>query len=420
MKTIRALLVLATSGAMLACGGSRDAAIDPQLAREIAAIKAIDNHAHPVRLTAAGETPDIEFDALPVDHLEPQSDPIRQRPKSPTVAAAHAELFGSDKAAVVKTHATDYATYMLDKMGIETMLSNRVAMGPGLPSARFLWVPFADALMYPLDNASLIKTPDQKSFFPLEDKLLKRYYAESGVSGKPATLGDYLEKVVRGTLERHKKGGAIAEKFEMAYLRTLVVGDPTRAQAEKGYAGSAADYTALQDYIFRYIVAECGRLGMAVHIHVAHGGGGYFNVSWANPLNLEPLLNDPTLRKTNIVMVHGGWPFTREITPLLTKPNAYVDFSEQTAFNTPHDVAEVLRGWLAYVPEKVLFASDAYPESPELGWEESGMIGANTGREALARALTGMMRDGEITHDRALELARMVLRDNARKLYGLK
>jgi len=420
MKTIRALLVLAISGAMLACGGSRDAAIDPQLAREIAAIKAIDNHAHPVRPTAAGETPDIEFDALPVDNLEPQSDPIRQRPKSPTVAAAHAELFGSDKAAVVKAHATDYATFMLDKMGIETMLSNRVAMGPGLPSARFLWVPFADALMYPLDNASLIKTPDQKSFFPLEDKLLKRYYAESGVSGKPATLGDYLEKVVRGTLERHKKGGAIAEKFEMAYLRTLAVGNPARAQAEKGYAGSAADYTALQDYIFRYIVAECGRLGMAVHIHVAHGGGGYFNVSWANPLNLEPLLNDPTLRKTNIVMVHGGWPFTREITPLLTKPNAYVDFSEQTAFNTPHDVAEVLRGWLAYVPEKVLFASDAYPESPELGWEESGMIGANTGREALARALTGMMRDGEITHDRALELARMVLRDNARKLYGLK
>jgi hypothetical protein len=31
-----------------------------------------------------------------------------------------------------------------------------------------------------------------------------------------------------------------------------------------------------------------------------------------------------------------------------------------------------------------------------------------------------MMRDGEITRDRALELAQMVLRDNARKLYGLE
>ena len=83
----------------------------------------------------------------------------------------------------------------------------------------------------------------------------------------------------------------------------------------------------------------------------------------ANPLLIEPLLNDPSLRKTNFVMIHGGWPYTREITPLLTKPNAYVDFSEQTAFNAPHDIAEVLRGWLAYNPEKVLFATDAYP-----GW----------------------------------------------------
>ena len=135
---------------------------------------------------------------------------------------------------------------------------------------------------------------------------------------------------------------------------------------------------------------------------------------------LEPLLDDPTLRKTNFVMIHGGWPYTREITPLLTKPNAYLDFSEQTAFNTPHDVAQVLRAWLAYVPEKVLFATDAYPEFDELGWEESGLIAANTGREALGRALTAMMKDGEITRDRAVELARMVLRDNARTLYGLK
>jgi hypothetical protein len=37
----------------------------------------------------------------------------------------------------------------------------------------------------------------------------------------------------------------------------------------------------------------------------------------------------------------------------------------------------------------------------------------------LKLALTAMMRESEITEDRAMELARMVLRDNARKLYGL-
>jgi len=46
-------------------------------------------------------------------------------------------------------------------------------------------------------------------------------------------------------------------------------------------------------------------------------------------------------------------------------------------------------------------------------------VRAQDGREALAIALTSMMRDREISRDRALELARMVLRDNARKLYGL-
>jgi hypothetical protein len=300
------------------------------------------------------------------------------------------------------------------------MLANRVAMGPGLPSPRFQWVPFADALMYPLNNESLIHNSDQKAFFPLEERLLKRYYAESGVAGKPATLSEYLEKVVRPTLERHKSSGALAEKFEMAYLRTLDVGNPPQAAAEKVYAAGTGDYKALQDYIFRFIASECGRLGMAVHIHVAHGGGGYFNVAGTNPLLLEPLLDDPSLRKTNFVMIHGGWPFTREITPLLTKPNAYVDISEQTAFNSPHAVAQVIREWLEYVPEKVMFATDAYPSSAELGWEEAAWLASATGREALGRALTEMMADGEIKHDRAVELARMVLRDNARKLYGLK
>jgi uncharacterized protein len=390
--------------------------VDPQLAAEIAAIKAIDNHAHPVR---PGEPPDNEYDALPVENLEAASDPVRLRPGAPELAAARRELFQNDKTKAAREHAGDYATWVLDRLGIETMLANRVALGPGLPSARFLWVPFADALMYPLANDSLIHNSDQKAFFALEEKLLKRYYAESGISARPATLDEYLSKVVRATLERQKQGGAVAEKFEMAYLRPLDIGNPTRADAEKSWNGRG-DYKALQDYIFRFIAAECGRLGLAVHFHTGEGAGSYFNVSGSNPMLLEPLLDDPALRKTNFVMVHGGWPFTREITALLTKPNAYLDFSEQIVWNYPSGVSEAIRGWLEYVPEKVLFATDAYPFSAEMGWEEAGYIAASSGREALGLALTGMLRDNEITRERAVELARMVLRDNARRLYGLK
>ena len=227
--------------------------------------------------------------------------------------------------------------------------------------------------------------------------------------------------MVTPTLERHKRGGAVAEKFEAAYLRSLAFDAADAAQADRVYrlrTPSDADYKVLQDYLFRYVAAECGRLGMAVHLHTMAGAGGYFDVAGANPLNLEPVLNDPALRKTKFVMVHGGWPFTREITPLLEKPNAYLDFSAQSLLLAPATLAGTLREWLDHVPEKVMFATDAYPYSNEMGWEESGWISAHNGREALGRALTAMMRDGEITHARAVELARMVLRENARALYG--
>ncbi len=245
-------------------------------------------------------------------------------------------------------------------------------------------------------------------------------------SEPPASFDDYLKKVVTATLERHKSGGAVAVKFEAAYLRSLHFDDPSRAEAARVYSASRraapsdASYKQLQDYIFRYIAAECGRLDLPVHLHSAAGGGGYFNVAGANPLGLESVLNDPKLRKTNFVMVHGGWPFTREVAALLSKPNAYADFSEQTFSNYPRAVAGAIREWLEYAPEKVMFATDAYPFSEEMGWEEAGWVAGATGRQALGFALTEMMHDGEITRARALEIARLVLRDNARKLYHLK
>ena len=88
--------------------------------------------------------------------------------------------------------------------------------------------------------------------------------------------------------------------------------------------------------------------------------------------------------------------------------------------NYPRAVAQVIREWLEFAPDKVLFATDAYPYSEEINWEEAGWVANSTGRQALALALTAMLNDGEIGRERALELAHMVLHDNAVKLYALK
>src|SRR5689334_14815353 len=71
--------------------------VDSGLARAIAKIRAIDNHAHPVRMAAAGEPADREFDALPVDNMEPSTDPLALRDGASGAAAAWHELFGAVK-----------------------------------------------------------------------------------------------------------------------------------------------------------------------------------------------------------------------------------------------------------------------------------------------------------------------------------
>ena len=417
MPAGRALLI----AALLLSGCART----PDIAAEIDKIRAIDNHAHPVRAVANGEQ-DREFDALPVDNMEPSSDPMYLRPGDPGVIAASRALFGArnKKQSTMQDKGDAYPAWVLDQMGVDVMLANRVAMGRGIQPPRFLWAPFADALMFPLNNSTLAqKNSDRKAFFALEEILLRRYLKDAGLSTLPSNLSEYLARLVTPTLERQRRSGAVAEKFEAAYLRSLDFDKVDRAAAERVYltktTPSDAEYKMLQDYLFRYIAAECGRLGMAVHIHTMAGAGSYFDVRGASPLLLESVLNDPELRKTNFVMVHGGWPFTREITPLLEKPNAYLDYSAQSLLLPPATLAHTLREWMEWAPEKVMFGTDAYPYSDEMGWEESGWIAARRGREALAIALTAMMRDDGISRDRALELARMVLRDNARKLYRL-
>ena len=65
---------------------------DPALMSEIRKIRAIDNHAHPVRALAPGEKDD-DVDALPVEVMEPSPEPYRTRAENPEVIRAWSSLF---------------------------------------------------------------------------------------------------------------------------------------------------------------------------------------------------------------------------------------------------------------------------------------------------------------------------------------
>jgi predicted TIM-barrel fold metal-dependent hydrolase len=417
-----------------------ETAADPALLAEINKIKAIDNHAHPAQALRGTEKDDTAAD---YSAAEPFDVPVRLRPDNPEFITAWRLLWGYKYADATEAHLRDvtaakqrlmlgegdnYPAWVLDRLGIEAMLSNRVAMGRGLNSPRFRWVSFVDAFLYPLNNeTSKSENPDLRAAFDGLEVLLQRYRSESKVGALPGTLAEYLDKLVTATLERQKREGAVALKFDSAYIRSLSFGLVEQSEASRIYAQyrkggqpSRSEYKMLQDHIFRFIAAEAGRLGLPVHIHVGAGASGYFNQNDASPFLLEQMLNDPKLRKTKFVLIHGGLPNAKEARFLLYKPNVYADFSAQAFLTTTRELSEVIRSWLEFVPEKVLFGTDAFPITPEVGWEELAWLTTTSAREALAIALTGMIKDREITRKRASELARMVMRGNAADLYGMK
>jgi hypothetical protein len=395
---------------------------DPDLLAEIHKINAVDHHAHalPARSLAPNEAerPDPLGKA-------PFPYPVRLRVTNPEYVDAWRALYGYRHEDMADEHAREalkaklelmhemgeeYPSWVLDQAGIERMLVCMPGLGPGQIAPRFMWVVQADGLLSP--SAGDVQAMGENV----------------GPGKTPATLDAYLNDVVQVQLEEWKGAGAVAIKFGIAYSRSLDVADvPAEVanaiygQCVQGGKASAADYKALQDFLFRGVSREAGRLGLAVHIHTGIGANPYFNVSGSNPMLLESVFNDERLRQTNFCLLHGGWPFEREAGVMLIKPNVYADFSAQVFLRSTRALANVLEEWLYWYPEKVLFGTDAYPDdTPLANWEEKCWLTTRTSREALALALTRMVKAGQITSPRAVELARMVLRENAIRLYGFE
>src|SRR6267143_390467 len=215
---------------------------------------------------------------------------------------------------VAKEQGERFPTWVLYQSGTEVLFANRLAMGRGLTPPRFRWVSYVDALLLPLSTkAEAAGSPDREVLYPLEAKHLRRYMSDLRIARRPATLDAYLETVVTPTLEAQRKAGCVAVKFEAAYLRSLDFAEVPAATATRIYAKYVAggepsheDYKALQDFLFRYIAREAGRLGMAVHVHSFHAFGPFYRVAGADPMLLESAFNDPTLRRTSFVILHGG------------------------------------------------------------------------------------------------------------------
>lgn len=409
------------------------AQIYQRLFSQILEISMFDHHAHP----GYADDPDVDAMAAP-----PGSVALRERDTNPELVAAAKALWGypypdllpehtrwliEKKTELKKQQGTAYFSHILDKLNIEQSVANRAMMADYLDPKRFVWVFFADSFMWPFDNRhERARNGDVEIYIPLQDKMLRRWMGQENLTTLPTHFPDYLRFVTQ-VLEDNQKKGAIAMKFEVAYFRPTKFSDPTRNQAQEIYQRfvhggipSEQQYRTFQDFIFRFLLAEGGRLHLPVHIHSAVGIGDYFNLSESNIMNLENILRDPRYSKTTFVMIHGGYPYDRQAIWLAAAKNVYLDTSETEILLYPSEFKRLLKQWLETFPDKITFGTDSFPYNEALGAEESYWLGVESSRAALAAALAEMVSEGEVSEVQAIELARGYLHDNAVGIYGGK
>jgi uncharacterized protein len=403
-----------------------------RLLQQIDRIPIYDNHSH------ATFPDDSDMDAMAA--APDESTVLRLRDDNPEFVAAAKALFGYPYSDFQPEHAkwlidkkkaaeasgnTAYWDGILDKLNIETCLANRVALAPYLDPKRFHWVFFVDSFLFPFDNRDQTgKNSDMGVYIPLQEKVLQRYEKQEGVNGLPTDLAGY-ENFVRQTLADNQKKGGVAIKFEAAYFRSLYFGDPPREKAEAIYAKyhaggvpSEEEYHTFQDYVFRVLIDQAGKLNLPVHIHSAVGIGDYFSLTNGNPLNLENVLRDPRYKNVKFVLIHGGYPHTLEMIWMTAAKNVYTDSSLVGYYVYPSELKNILKQWISLYPERMMFGSDAFPFNDAVGAEETFWLATRSARTAVAAALAELVSEGAFTEARALELARMYLHDNAAKLYG--
>ena len=403
-----------------------------RLLKQIDRIPIYDNHSH----ATFPDDSDMDAMASPPD----ESTVMRLRDSNPEFATAAKALFGYpyddfkpehakwliDKKKVAEAAgSTAYWDSILDKMNIEMCLANRVALAPYLDPKRFHWVFFVDSFLFPFDNHNLIaKNGDMAVYIPLQERVLQRYMKQENVNGLPANLAGY-EAFIRQMLADNQKKGGVAMKFEAAYFRSLYFRDPPREKAEAVYgqfrAGgvpSKEDYRTFQDYVFRVLIDQAGKLKLPVHFHSAVGIGDYFSLRNGNPLNLENVLRDPRYSNVKFVLIHGGYPYTLDMIWLTAAKNVYTDSSLMGYYVYPSELKNILKQWISLFPEKIMFGSDAFPFNDAVGAEETFWLAARSARTAVAVALAELVAEGAFTEEKALEMAHLYLHDNAAKLYG--
>ncbi len=265
----------------------------------------------------------------------------------------------------------------------------------------------------PIDDPILDLTPGLKIRLLQMDPLLRNLLTSSGSYAELLrSFQDAVETSIR-------TDGFVGIKSHLGELVGFGAPQVEADEAARIYpaakAGEGEAFKKLYVAVWLATMLQAQELMFPIHIHTGITGG-LWNGPVANtdPFLLVPILRQPRFLRTRLVLLHAGHPWMQHAAMMAhTFPHVWVDTSWATPWSSQR-IVECYRDVLGLTPLSKLMIGSGGHGSPEVSW-----LAAKTAKIALGEVLTDAVRLGLMTEKDAERTGRMILHDNAARMYGL-
>ncbi|MFB3829590.1 MAG: amidohydrolase family protein [Bryobacteraceae bacterium] len=241
------------------------------------------------------------------------------------------------------------------------------------------------------------------------------------------TLAD-LKKALENTFEQALKVGMAAVKSGLAYRRDLLFQEVSAQDAAadfeamlKGgvelprgfHAQKQRPFRRLEDHMFHHLAGLAEARGVPFQIHTGLTAGNTCFVENTNPVQLEAVFH--RYPRVRFDLLHIGFPYQQEMGVLAKVfPNVYADFTWAHIIS-PAGSQRTLEEYLEVVPVNKILGFGGDYRYPELTYGH-----ARIARKIVTKALAGKVEAGLFNEEQALQIGRMLLRENGVNLFGVK
>ena len=379
-------------------------------------IPVIDNHCHPIDPQKATLSPELlarEFYHGIADIPEPGVNPRRWR-------ASEELRHNFPNMGVVQTMVCQLSKVLgcaaeLEAVAVER--NRRTAQS----FADYVRLLYQDAgIVGTVLDAGLAKDDPMLSLFP--GRVMRLFQMSPAIEGLLKQSGSYKE-LLRGyqeSLDRAvRQDGFVGVKSHLAEEVSFGVEPVSEAEAEAAFAaaksGDREGYKKIYVAVFTATLLQCQELGVPVHVHAGITGGLWDGpIANADPFLLVPLIRRPEFLRTRVVLLHGAYPWIQHAAAVAhALPHVWVDLGWTTPWISLR-IAECYRDLIGMAPLSKLMIGSGGHGTPEIAW-----LAAKTAKIALTEALGDAVRLGLMTEKQAELAGRMILHDNAARLYSI-